>query len=92
MSCDTPDSFTGAEKPRSNDAVGAAATSSNTKRCSASFSSSTRVPGCAAGSPSSRVGNSEPSSDSNPIATGMTSGCLSGCPGVGAVRCRSVSV
>ena len=29
---------------------------------------------------------------SSPIATGMTNGCLSGCPGVGGVRCASVSV
>ena len=35
---------------------------------------------------------SRPVPSNSPIATGMTSGCLSGWPGVGGVRCASFSV
>ncbi len=75
-----PDSFTGAEQPRSSEGTGGAATSSKTKSC-ASLSSS-----------SMRAAISVPSGARSPIATGIGSGRLSGWPGVGAVRWRRVSV
>ena len=72
-------STTGAEKPRKIEAVGRAARPVKSKDCSAWVSSSTVV-----GTTSSPLGFS------NPTATGITFGSLSGCPGVGGLSWRSV--
>ena len=90
---DRPDSFTGAEKSRSSDGTGGLATSTKSKLVLRLRRQQHAGAGdCARGSPSSRVASSWPLPSSRPIATGMTSGCLSGWPGVGLVSWRMVSV
>lgn len=42
--------------------------------------------------PCSRSGRSLPSGPSRPTRSGIMTGCFSGCPGVGGVRCVAVSV
>ena len=76
----TPDSFTGAEKPRSSDGTGRSGTSSNAKLCSVSPNSSVRA------------AISRPAAVQQPHRNRNHDGCLSGWPGVGGVRCFSVSV
>jgi hypothetical protein len=63
---ETPDSFTGAEKPRSKDGIGGLPISSKINSLSAASANNTRV------------AISCPLPSSSPIASGTTKGCLSG--------------
>jgi hypothetical protein len=83
--------LTGAEKLRSTDGTGRAATSAKRNTCRSLPQTKTRVPSVAASSPSRRVGISSPFGPSNPIATGIGIGAFSGWPGVGGTRCDTVS-
>ena len=74
--------MTGAEKPRSSEATGAASSASKVQDCCAESSTSTR----------SEPATGVPSACSRPIATGITKGHLSVWPGVAGVCCDSVSV
>ena len=85
-------SSTGAEKPRSSDGTGSAATSWNTSVVSASVSTTVWLPSNAGCAGSSRSGWSRPSGPTRPSRTGITNGSLTGCPGVAGQLCDSVSV
>jgi hypothetical protein len=70
-----------AEKPRSSEGTGGCAMPSKCQLCSA-VSSTSRRSGA----------STLPSAPSRPMATGMTKGCFSGCPGEGSLCWLSVSV
>ncbi|MNV27446.1 hypothetical protein D3C71_1185960 [compost metagenome] len=89
-------STTGALKPRSSDGTGSASRLVKVRVCDASVSTTTReVAGAApsaAPSPARCKGRGVPVVASiRPSSTGMTKGCFSLWPGVGAQLCDSVS-
>ena len=84
--------ITGAEKPRSRDGTGSAASPVKRQVWLSLRRWSRRVVSPARVSPSRRRGRSRPSGPISPSATGMCSGSLSAWPGVGGVCWDSVRV